>query len=196
MSFGSGYRGSVNGSVQANYTDQPGRAVAGMLAFASDINFCDAVLIGETNGIFAGAGVTLAQNTASVYNLQTPDVSASLPTSGTTASNLAGILVFDENMQSNENGIPGYAQGRIGRVLRLNRVKGRVYVDAVEAVVVGTSTVNLVIAAGSNGLYKAGQFAPAALAGDAAHGYSVAISTAKWVSASAAGGVAMIEFNN
>ena len=200
MTMASGFRGTVNGSVQANYTDQPGRAVPGMLAFASDINFCDSILIAETNGVRAGRGVVMAQNTASATNFQTPDVSASLPTSALTteAAFLAtgGVLVFEENMQSDEYGYPGFAAGRIGRILRLNRVKGRISVLASQAVVVGTSSVHLVTVAGSDGLYSPGQFVSAALAGDATHGYSVAITSAKWVSAASAGGVACIEFNN
>ena len=200
MSMASGFRGTVNGAVQANYTDQPGKAVAGMLAFASDINYCDAVMIGETNGLAAGRAAIFAQNTASANNFQVPDVSASYPTVALTteAAFIAagGILVFEENMQTDENGVPGYAAGRIGRFLRINRIKGRIYVKAVEAIVVGTSSVNLVTVAGSDGKYLPGQFAPAALAGDATHGTSVALTRAKWVSAAPAGGVAIIEFNN
>ena len=200
MTMASGFRGSVNGAVQSNYTDQPGKAVPGMLAFASDINYCDAVLVGETNGLAAGRAAIFAQNTPAAANFQVPDVSASYPTSALTTEAAftakGGILVFEENMQTDENGIPGYAYGRIGRFLRINRIKGRIYVKAVEAVVVGTSSVNLVTVAGSNGKYLPGQFAPAALAGDATHGYSVSITAAKWVSAASAGGVAIIEFNN
>ncbi len=48
--FATGYRGTVNGSVQTDYADQPGQAFPGMLAFAGDDNFLDSIFIGETNG--------------------------------------------------------------------------------------------------------------------------------------------------
>ena len=194
MSFASGFRGTVSGSVQANYTDQPGVAVPGMLAFASDINLCDNIIVGETNGIAAGRGVTAALNTAAATNLQRPDRSLALPTVAANAAALAGIVVFDENMQTDENGVPGHAKGRFARVLRPVRAGGRIYVKAKEAIAPATATVNWVTVAGSDGLYAVGEFAPAALAGDATRGTSVAISTASFVTTAAAGELAMVEF--
>lgn len=193
MAF-TGYRGSVSGAVQTVYTDQPGVAVAGMVAFASENNFLDGIVIGETEGVAAGVGCQFTQNTAAASNLQRPDVSALLPTTGLTAADLKGVLVFDETMQSDSTGVPGYNKGRFGRFLRTDRIGGRIYVKAVEAVAPATASVNWVIVAGSDGKYKAGEFAPAALAGNAAVGYSVAITTAKWVTTAAAGGLAIIEF--
>ena len=193
MAF-TGYRGTSGGAVQTVYTDQPGVAVAGMVAFASENNFLDGIVIGETAGIAAGVGCQFTQNTAASSNLQRPDVSALLPTTGLTAAALKGILVFDETMQSDSNGVPGYNKGRFGRFLRTDRIGGRIYVKAVEAVTPGSSTVNWVIVAGSDGKYAAGEFAPAALAGNATVGYSVEITTAKWITAAPAGGLALVEF--
>ena len=194
MSFASGFRGTVSGSVQANYTDQPGVGVAGMLAFASDINLCDAIIVGETNGVAAGRGVTATLNTAAGTNLQRPDRSLFLPAVADDAADLAGIVVFDENMQTDENGVPGWAKGRFARVLRPVRAGGRIYVKAKEAIAPATATVNWVTVAGTDGLYAVGEFAPAALAGTAEAGTSVAISTASFVTTAAAGELAMVEF--
>ena len=193
MSFGTGFRGTSGGAVQTSYTDQPGQAVDGMLMFSSDINLCDAVYVGETNGIAAGRGVKVAAGSDTI-SLQRPNLVASLPESGDTAAALIGIVVFDEQMQSDANGIPGVGYERMAMLLRSSRVGGRIYVKCPEAVTVGSSTVNWVTVAGTDGLYEAGQFAPAALAGTSAAGTSVAISTATWIQGCSAGGYGAIEF--
>lgn len=193
MPFSTGYRGTVGGAVQTSYTDQPGIAVPGMLAFASDLNFCDAYVVGEADGIAAGKGVKVAAITDSISG-QIPNQSIELPEAADTAAVFAGIMVYDDSMQSDADGVPGWAQGRMARVLRPGRAGGRVFVKAVEAVNHTSASVNLVIVAGSDGLYEAGEFAPAALAGSAAAGYSVSLSAnARWVSSAAAGSVACIE---
>lgn len=192
MSFSTGFRGNVGGSVQANYTDQPGVGVPGMLAFASDINLADAVYIGEADGIAAGRGV-IFNNVVDAISLQRPNVSANLPDAGSVLADFAGIVVFDEQMQSNSDGVPGWAQGRMGRVLRNNRNGGRIYVDAREAIILGTSTVNLVTVGGTDEIYVPGQFAPDALANNAAEGTSIVIGNARWVTSAVAGEIAMLE---
>jgi hypothetical protein len=192
MSFASGYRGTAMGSVQTAYEDQPGVAVTGMLAFASDINMCDAVFIGETNGIPAGRGVQFVVGDEGL-NFQRPGVLAYLPDGDESAAELDGIIVFDEAMQSDENGYPGWAKGRVARVLRPGRAGGRIYVRAVDTVVAGTSTVNWVITVGSDAKYSLGQFAPGVL-NSGTVGTTVAITNARWVTSAVAGEVAMLEF--
>ena len=192
MSFANGYRGTSMGAVQTTYDDQPGVAVPGMLAFASDINMCDAVFIGETNGIAAGVGVQFIIGDEGL-GFQRPAVLAYLPNGGEAAAELAGIVVFDEAMQSDTNGIPGWAKGRVARIVRPGRAGGRVYVKAVEEVVAGTSTVNWVITVGSDAKYALGEFAPGVL-NSGTVGKTVAISNAKWITSAEAGGVAMLEF--
>jgi hypothetical protein len=193
MAFGDGFHGTVGGSVQTTYTDQPGQALDGMLAFSSDINMTDAVYVAETNGIAAGRGVKVAAVSDSI-SLQRPNLAASLPTVAAAAGDLAGIVVFDQQMQSNSSGVAGVGRYRMARILRNVRAGGRIYIKCPEAVTVGSSTVNWVTVAGSDALYEVGQFAPAALAGDATHGTSVAITTAAWVQGCSAGGYGIIEF--
>jgi hypothetical protein len=192
MSFGTGFRGTSGGSVQSAYTDQPGQGCDGMLAFASDINLCDSVYIDESNGIAAGRGVKVA-SVSDAISLQRPNLAASLPTTGDDADDFFGIVVFDEQMQSDSNGVPGVANDRMALVLRRVRAGGRIYVKCPEAVTVGTSTVNWVTIAGSDALYEVGQFAPAALAGNATYGTSVACSFMTWVQGCSAGGLGIIE---
>jgi hypothetical protein len=189
-----GFRGSVGtaGAVQTTYNDQPGVAVPGMLAFASDLANTDGIFIGGDTGIAAGRGVVFSA-LAQASDLQRPNLSAVLPTVATAAGDLDGILVFDETMQSDSNGVPGWNPGRVGRILRPAGAGGRVYLKAVDAFTLA-STVNLVTVAGTDGKYQVGEFAPAALAGDATHGTSVACSNGTVEAPAAAGGVVLVNF--
>jgi len=190
--FNTGFRGSQNGSIQTVVTDQPGLGVVGELCFASDNDLVDSYLV--KTGVFAGAGVQLVANAAGLGQFQLPGQLAQLPNDENLAiADFAGVVVFDENMQSDANGVPGWEDGRTCRVVRPGRAGGRIWVKAVVAVDKATASVNWVVKAGTDGLYRAGEFAPAALAGSEAAGYSVAITTAKVISSAAAGGVFAIE---
>ena len=194
--FSDGFRGNVMGSVQTTYADQPGQAVAGMLAFASDENNCDAVIIGETNGIEAGKGVQFIALTESATQMQRPAVSAYLPDGDESAAQMAGIVVWEPAMQSmadaGGNPINGWAKGRVARILRPGRGGGRIYVKAKDEVLPGSSTVNWVIAVGSNAKYELGEFAPGVL-NSGTVGTTVAIANAAWITDADANGLAIIE---
>lgn len=193
MPFQNGYRGTVGGAVQTAYTDQPGIAVAGQIAFASDLTNHDALFVGETDGIAAGLGVRLTAITDDI-SLQRPNLQALLPAATSANTAFAGIVVFDESMQSDENGQPGWAKGRVARVVKPGRAGARIYVKAKEAIDPAAATVNWVTIAGTDGLYALGEFAPAALAGNAVAGTSVALTAvARWVTSAAAGEFAIIE---
>lgn len=185
MGFDTGFRGNIGGSVQSNYTDQPGVGVPGMLAFASDINFADAVFIGEEDGIAAGRGVIFDDNDPST-SLQRPDVSANLPSSTTVFTDFKGIIVFDEQMQSDANGVPGWANSRVGRVLRNNRAGGRIYVIA--RILINHTIHNVHLQIVADGGVAVGEFSPALVAGK-----SILIPNAKWITSAVVGDVAMIE---
>jgi hypothetical protein len=196
MTFASGYRGTSGGAVQSTYQDQMGLAVNGMMAYAAEegIANIDAIFIGETNGIRAGAGVRFLAATQNQGGYQRPPVQAFLPEGDETADEFAGIVLFDEAMQSNENGVPGWAKNRVARILRPSRSGGRVYVKVKDAIVPGTSTVNWVIAADSVGKYEAGDFCPTALGGGAV-GTSVLLTNCKWETEADANGLAILEFH-
>lgn len=193
MSFSRGYRGTVGGSVQTTYPDQPGVGVPGMLAFASDIVQADSIFVGETDGIAAGRGVIFTA-IADDVSLQRPNEGAFLPTVATVLADFRGVVIFDEHMQSDENGVPGWAQGRMARIARAGgRAGARLYVKAVE-VIAKTDAVHMCIVAGSDGLYQLGEFCPEALAGTAEAGTSIDVSTkARWVEGADAGDVALLE---
>lgn len=190
--FTTGFRGTANGYTQLTVTDQPGAGVAGMLPFASDNMLIDSYVC--SGNVPAGCGVKLIDNAGATEQLQIPGKLAVLPdATNLTIADFGGVVVFDENMQSNADGLPGWSDGRSARILRPGRAGGRIYVKAREAVDKATATVNWVTSAGSDGLYAAGEFAPAALAGNSTVGYSVAITTAKVITSAAAGGVFIIE---
>ena len=192
-SFGTGFRGTVQGAIQTSVNDQPGQGVPGMLPFASDNDLIDSYMV-SGDGVAAGTGVQLVANAGATQQFQLPGSLAQTPNAtNLSITDFGGIVVFDENMQSNADGENGWADGRMCRVARPGRAGARVYVKAVEAFDKASATVNWVTSAGTDGKYRTGEFAPAALAGNATVGYSVAITTAKVISSAAAGGVFAIE---
>ncbi len=191
MSFASGFRGTANGSVQSAYTDQPGVAVAGMLAFAGDLNNIDSLMVDETNGIAAGKGVVAVQQAAVATNLQRPNQAISLPSGYMTYADFAGVVVFEQAMQTDENGNPGWADNRQARVLRPGRAGGRIYVDAKDTITT-TDGVHWVILAPEDGSYALGDFSPTALSGGAA-GHTVLLPNVRWVTPGVNGDKVIIE---
>lgn len=191
MPFANGFRGTVGGAVQTAYTDQPGVAVAGQLAFASDLNYCDALYVGETNGVAAGLGVKVTELTDAI-SLQRPNQAVSLPAATDVAAAFAGIVVFDESMQSDENGVPGWAKGRIARIAKPGRAGARIYVKAVDAVAVG-DPVEWVVKAGTDPILPVGAFASAVHDGQGTNPLTVTLSNARWVTPAASGELALLE---
>jgi hypothetical protein len=192
MSFSNGFRGTVGGSIQTTYYDDMGKSIPGMLMSASDYNMTDTYFIGETAGIGAGIGVRLTDAT-DAFGFQIPSLAAKLPEGDEGENDFGGVIVFDQAMQSDENGENGWAYRRPCRVLRPVRTGGRIAVRVAVAVNPTTDTVNWVIDADDAGTYALGSFVPTALGGGAA-GVSVLLSAARWVSAADAGGIAVIEF--
>jgi hypothetical protein len=192
--FNTGFRGTVNGAIQTVVTDQPGLGVPGELCFASDNTLVDSFLAG--GDVAAGLGIVTTFNAGAAEQFQNPGELVSVPAAtGLTIADFKGIVVFDENMQSDASGNPGWADGRVARVLRPNRVGGRIWIKALDTWTRGVSTVNWVVTGGTDGKYQAGEFAPAALAGNATYGYSVAITAASVKTSAVAGGVVAIELN-
>ena len=191
MPFANGYRGVAGGSVQTAYTDQPGQAYEGQLAFASDLNNCDALFIAETDGIAAGLGVKVAELEDTI-SLQRPNQAASLPAATDDETDFAGILAFDESMQTDENGVPGYAKGRVGRFLKPGRAGGRIYVKAQEIVAIG-DPVEWVVKAGTDPILPVGGFTSQVHDGTSTNPLTVTLANARWVTPAAAGEMAILE---
>lgn len=191
MDFTTAYRGTTNGSIQTTYTDQPGKAYNGLLMAAGEPSAVDSYIVGETLGVGAGIGVRLVAGNDG-QNFMWPSLVAKLPEGDETENDFGGVVIFDQAMQTDSSGNNGWAVNKEARVLRNVRAGGRIWVSVVDAVDPLTDSVYWVIAADSAGTYNVGSFVPAALGGGTA-GTTVLISSARWVTASGAGGVAGLE---
>ena len=192
MSFSTGYRGAVNGAVQTSYTDQPGKSLPGMLMGVGEAMAIDSYIVKETNGVGAGLGIRLVAGDEG-QGFAWPGLTVKLPEGDENENDFGGVVVFDQAMQSDASGNNGWELGRTCRILRPVRSGGRIYTRVVDAVDPLTDSVYWVIAADTGGTYALGSFVPAALGGGAA-GTTVLLTTARWVTAAAAGDIAGIEF--
>lgn len=117
------YMGTAFGAIQNAVFDQPAAGVHGGLYAASDINLCDAISVGEANGIDVGCGV-VASAIASAKISGINDLEAKLPA----AADAAAIYGFVIKTQagctdaSGKNYVPAHRQAT---VLRYDRVGGR-----------------------------------------------------------------------
>lgn len=116
------YMGTAFGAIQNAVFDQPAAGVHGGLYAASDINLCDAISVGEENGIDVGSGVVVSGiESAKISGIN--DSEAKLP-----ADKNAAIYGFVVRTQagctdaSGKNYVPGKRQAT---VLRYDRVGGR-----------------------------------------------------------------------
>lgn len=121
------------GFAQSTYYDQMATALPGSLAFASDINLVDSATARKNDsetgqGLLAGVGVLIAPIAQAQIQGHRSGLSkeASLPTAGTTAAQFGGILVRNQQMDTNSSGDACWFPGRMVNVLRAERVGGRV----------------------------------------------------------------------
>lgn len=180
------YHGTRFGFVQSNVYDQMGVALAGRLANASDINLCDAYSIGETAGVGVGLGVALS-SIANVKKAGINDYEVKLPTSESTATDFAGILVRTDTGRTDAEGNNYMGYQEVGTVLRSARVGGRIWVEAQDAITTGGSLYWVVADSAGTGK-KIGGFRGAAVQND-----TVQLTNVRVVAGAAAGGLALIE---
>ena len=180
------YHGTKFGFVQSAVYDQMGVSLEGRLANASDINLCDAVSIGEENGIGVGLGVAVATLSGAIK----PGINSEqlkLPTSESTAADFAGILVRTDTGRTDANGNNYMGYKEVGTLLRKERVGGRIWILAQDAITTG-GNLYWVIADTANSGKKIGGFVGTAVAND-----TVLIPGVKVVAGAAAGKLALIE---
>jgi len=192
-----GYRGAVGGSIQTNYTDQPGRGVPGMMAYVSEEGIANimSVVVDSANGVYAGRGVIKTWITPGTGDLNTPALSVGPPASGSAIADFAGTVLFDEGMQSDTAGLNGWADGKYARILRPKRQGGTVMVKVFDTIAV-TDTVYMCTVADTAGVYAPGDFTNQ---NTASGGTFISLATiATWrmaaVGTSAAPAISMIEF--
>ena len=180
------YQGTKFGFVQSAVYDQMGISQEGRLANASDINLCDGLSVGETNGIGVGLGVTVAA-LSGAKKAGINDECVKLPTSSAAATDFAGILIATDTCRTDEAGRNYIAKEEIGTVLRSKRVGGRVWVKAQEALTAGSTIYWIVADTTSHGL-EIGGFTGTAHSTD-----TVSLSNLVVKSTAAAGKLALVE---
>lgn len=180
------YQGSKFGFVQSAVYDQMSISQEGRLANASDINLCDGVSIGESAGIGVGLGVTVAAISGAL-KAGINDECLKLPVAASTAEKFAGILVATDTCRTDEAGHNYIGEKEIGTLLRCDRVGGRIWVKAQEALTKGSAIYWIVADTTSHGL-EVGGFTGTAHSTD-----TVALSGLVVKSSADAGKLALVE---
>lgn len=116
------YMGTAFGAIQNAVFDQPAAGVHGGLYAASDINLCDAISVGEANGIDVGLGV-VASAIASAKISGINDLEAKLPTAADAA--IYGFVIRTQAGCTDASGKNYVPKKRQATVLRYDRVGGR-----------------------------------------------------------------------
>lgn len=127
------YNPIKNAFAQSSYKDQQATALAGMLAFASDSNLVDAFIVGDVgeDGIEAGLAVITAP-APDVQRAGMNEYVITKPATTTTAAQIAGILVRNQQMRSNTAGMACYFAEDMCNVARANRSGARIWVQLAE----------------------------------------------------------------
>lgn len=116
------YMGTAFGAIQNAVFDQPAAGVHGGLYAASDINLCDAISVGEANGIDVGVGV-VASAIASAKISGINGLEAKLPAKEFDA--IYGFVVRTQAGCTDASGKNYVPAKRQATVLRYDRVGGR-----------------------------------------------------------------------
>ena len=116
------YMGTAFGPIQGAVFDQPAAGVHGGLYAASDINLCDAISVGEANGIDVGCGV-VASAIASAKISGINDLEAKLPAAADAA--IYGFVIRTQAGCTDASGKNYVPEKRQATVLRYDRVGGR-----------------------------------------------------------------------
>lgn len=116
------YMGTAFGAIQNAVFDQPAAGVHGGLYAASDINLCDAISVGEANGIDVGSGV-VASAIASAKISGINDLEAKLPAADAAA--IYGFVIRTQAGCTDASGKNYVPEKRQATVLRYDRVGGR-----------------------------------------------------------------------
>lgn len=117
------YMGTAFGPIQNAVFDQPAAGVHGGLYAASDINLCDAISVGEANGIDVGLGV-VASAIASAKISGINDLKAKLPADANAAA-IYGFVIRTQAGCTDASGKNYVPEKRQATVLRYDRVGGR-----------------------------------------------------------------------
>lgn len=142
---------------QTGYKDQMGTALPGALAFASDSNLVDAMLVGavDANGLQAGLAVIATAAT----DVQRPGINEQavvLPKADSTAEHIVGVVVRNQQMRTNAAGHACYFAQDMCTVARMGRSGARIWVQLAEGAqpVVG-GAVSVIVSGAEAGKFAA-----------------------------------------
>lgn len=160
------------GFAQSTYVDQMATALPGSLAFASDINLVDAAIVdaaAPASGLIAGIGIVLSPIPVAKQGGNRPGMNqfyASLPTASSAAIDFGGILVRNQQMDSNSDGDACWFAGRACNVLRSERVGGRVWVRLVNGSAAVGGTLYWIVSDTTDHGFPIGSFSASAITKD------------------------------
>ena len=145
-----------NGFSQNSYPDQQEAYLAGSLAFANDNTLIDAFVVGEVaeQGLEAGLAV-IATPAASVLYSGINEELVSKPAGSSTAEDIIGVVVRNQQMGTNAAGHACYFKGDVCNVARTGRSGARVCVQLADGAQPVLNSPVSVIVSGAN----AGKFA-------------------------------------
>lgn len=122
------YGGVPFGAIQTNFYDQQETSADGRLAYASDIDLCDAISVGEKGGVGVGYGVKIVDLSDAAKRPGINDKQITLPKSNSTAADFGGMVIRTMAGNTGADGENYMREKSMATVLRKERVGGRIYV--------------------------------------------------------------------
>lgn len=159
------YGGVPFGAIQTNFYDQQETSADGRLAYASDIDLCDAISVGEEGGVGVGYGVKIVALSGAAKRPGINDQQIILPDSSSTAADFGGMVIRTMAGNTGADGENYMREKSMATVLRKERVGGRIYVRMADAFTAGASAYWRIAERVPNSNVKVGRLCGAAISG-------------------------------
>lgn len=159
------YGGVPFGAIQTNFYDQQETSADGRLAYASDIDLCDAISVGEEGGVGVGYGVKIVALSGAAKRPGINDQQIILPDSSSTAADFGGMVIRTMAGNTGADGENYMREKSMATVLRKERVGGRIYVRMTDAFTAGASAYWRIAERVPNSKVKVGRLCGAAISG-------------------------------
>lgn len=159
------YGGMPFGAIQTNFYDQQETSADGRLAYASDIDLCDAISVGEEGGVGVGYGVKIVALSGAAKRPGINDQQIILPDSSSNAADFGGMVIRTMAGNTGADGENYMREKSMATVLRKERVGGRIYVRMADAFTAGASAYWRIAERVPNSNVKVGRLCGAAISG-------------------------------
>lgn len=159
------YGGVPFGAIQTNFYDQQETSADGRLAYASDIDLCDAISVGEEGGVGVGYGVKIVALSGAAKRPGINDQQIILPDSSSTAADFGGMVIRTMAGNTGADGENYMREKSMATVLRKERVGGRIYVRMADAFTAGASAYWRIAERVPNSNVKVGRLCGAVISG-------------------------------